>query len=170
MKMVIKNKNSRTAHLIQNLARKGTICGSPQWTIALACSLIIFLAALNCLHPKAEAGTEGCTYYVSTNGVDNHSGTSEAQAWASFSHALGQLHAGDTLCLVDGTYNQSLTISMSGEASNPITIQALHDNEVILKNSGTSIRVSDSNYITIQGITIQGGSQGVYVIGSNHIT
>jgi hypothetical protein len=168
--METKDRIPRYVQIVMNQTRKAAMLRPLRWPFAVACFLIMLLTALTCCHPKAEAQAETCTYYVSTNGSDNQSGTSEAQAWSSFSHAIGQLDPGDTLCISDGTYHQTINISSrSGTASGPLTIRALHDNQVILESSGTIVRISDSNYITIQGITIEGGNQGVYVIGSKHI-
>jgi hypothetical protein len=165
-----KGRISRIVQIILDGARTATTLRVPRLTTIGVCSLLILLIALTCFHPKVKAQGEACTYYVSTSGSDNQSGTSESQAWASFSHALGQLHPGDMLCIADGTYNQSLVITLSGTDSDPITIRALNDNQVTLENADTSVSISNSHFLTLEGITINGGRQGVYVTGSKHIT
>jgi hypothetical protein len=112
-----------------------------------------------------------CDYYASPDGRgDGLSESSPFQIGDFLSKPESEL-SGKTLCLLDGTYQQNINISFkSGSATDPITIGALNDNQVILSNPGTSVSISNSNFITIQGITIDGGSRGVQVTGSKHIT
>jgi len=57
---------------------------------------------------ETSKSSESCDYYLSTQGNDSNSGTSISQAWFNLSYACNQLHAGDTLCIVDDGiyYNQ----------------------------------------------------------------
>ena len=48
------------------------------------------------------------TYYISPNGSDSNSGTSETTPWATFDHAWQYLYPSDTLILLDGVYRQTL--------------------------------------------------------------
>jgi hypothetical protein len=168
--MELKARVSRSIQIILDRTKTATTLRSPRLPPIVVGSLLILLIALTYFHPKVEAEGEFCTYYVSTDGSDNQSGTSEAQAWSSFPHALAQLHPGDTLCIADGIYNQSMLITLSGTVSAPITVRALNDNQVILENDETSVSISNTNYLTLEGITINGGRRGVYVTGSKHIT
>src|SRR5687768_18517328 len=52
------------------------------------------------------ADAAGATYYLSTTGSNSNSGTSSAP-WKTFSFAVAQLQAGDTLLLKDGTYTRA---------------------------------------------------------------
>ena len=108
------------------------------------------------------------TYYVSTTGSDTDNGSSSAP-WATFSHAISFLQPGDTLYIKDGTYNQSLTVTVSGTSGNPITIKALNDGAVTI--DGQNVRrpcdisgVDDANhisYIDFEGIVCQNSSAEV---------
>ncbi len=64
------------------------------------------------------------SYYISPSGSDSNLG-SLASPWKTISFALSHLAAGDTLDLRGGIYYESnLTTSVSGTATNPITIQS----------------------------------------------
>jgi hypothetical protein len=118
-----------------------------------------------------SAAAQSCDYYASPDGRGDGLSESSPFQISDFLSLPGSEMSGKTLCLLDGTYRQTINISSkSGTATGPITIRALNDNQVTLSNSGTSVSISNSNYLTIQGITINGGSRGVYVTGSKHIT
>jgi hypothetical protein len=51
------------------------------------------------------AATAGTTYYLSPSGSDASAGTSLNAPWRTFSYAIPKLNAGDTLMLMNGTYN-----------------------------------------------------------------
>ena len=52
-------------------------------------------------------------YIAASGGSDSKDGLSQTNAWATFAHAMEKLSAGDTLYLMDGTYYQSLKITIS---------------------------------------------------------
>ena len=68
------------------------------------------------------------TYYVSPNGNDNASGTSESQAWQTLARAdqnKYSLQPGDVILLERGaTFREALIIGSHGTAGSPITIGA----------------------------------------------
>lgn len=70
--------------------------------------------------------TSAATYYVSPNGNDNNSGTSQAAAWKTISKVNTRTYvAGDQILFErGGTYRGNVTINQSGAASNPITVAA----------------------------------------------
>ncbi|MFX0135370.1 MAG: PKD domain-containing protein [Candidatus Hodarchaeota archaeon] len=112
---------------------------------------------------------KAATYYIGPKGSDNRTGTSESQAWATFSHAISQMNAGDVLIILDGTYYQSLSISKSGTSTSPITIKAKNDGEVIIDGQNSMIPVSVSgNYIVIEGIVAKKSSAYVWSITGDH--
>ncbi len=61
------------------------------------------------------------TYYVSPAGSDSAPGTL-SQPFATVQHGVNQLLAGDTLTLRVGNYHENVTLSASGTASAPITL------------------------------------------------
>ena len=72
---------------------------------------------------KATVARSPTTYYVSPTGSDSSPGT-QAQPFATVQKGANQLLAGDTLILRAGNYHETVTVSTSGTANAPITIQA----------------------------------------------
>jgi len=100
--------------------------------------LIFFLSILYAILLLPKISQAAATYYVATNGSDINPGTN-AQPWATFSKAMTILQPGDTLLIKDGTYYQSLDVTISGTAGNPITIKAENDGQAIV--DGQSVRI-----------------------------
>jgi parallel beta-helix repeat protein len=82
------------------------------------------------------SAAEGATYCVDGDNPgarDTNPGT-EAQPWKTISRATGLLQPGDTLLVKAGTYRETVTLTQSGTAAQPITIQAYpgHEGKAIL--------------------------------------
>jgi hypothetical protein len=86
------------------------------------------------------------TYYIAPAGSDSNDGSSSSSPWATFAHAMSVLQPGDTLYLMDGTYNvidnsgalpSIIYFTQGGTSGNPITIQALNKWNAILDGGGT---------------------------------
>jgi PKD repeat protein len=98
------------------------------------------------------------TYYVGTTGND---GNTPAQAqnsgtpWATVTHALSQMVAGDTVRVLAGTYNEAVEITNSGSAGNPITIMA---------NPGDTVWFDGNNYALPSATDVTPG--GTYAYGT----
>jgi len=58
----------------------------------------------------------GATFFVSTTGNDANAGTSSAP-WRTIQHAANSVHAGGTVQVLGGVYNESVTIPSSGNAT-----------------------------------------------------
>ena len=65
----------------------------------------------------------GASYYVSPSGNDTYAGTQD-QPFATIQFAVDHLNPGDVLYVRGGSYNETVTVRQSGNASAPITIQA----------------------------------------------
>ena len=117
--------------------------------------------------PPIEQGS--CSHYVATDGDDSSPGTSPSNAWATFPHAFTQLRPGDTLCILDGTYYQSLDVTISGEPGNPITFRALNDGKVIVDSeySKYACRVRQSHDVILEGLICQRSVWGVVEISES---
>ncbi len=104
----------------------------------------------------APAGS--ALYYMSTSGDDNNDGTSQASPWATFEHAWAVLQPGDTLIVADGTYNQTLSPTVSGISGYPITIRAENRGRAIIQKTddGPAILINSSTSQTLAYITIDG--------------
>lgn len=101
------------------------------------------------------------TYYIAPSGLDSNAGTSASSPWKTFGFAIPRLVAGDTLILLNGTYNTSnsgvlLVSNKNGTASQPITIKAQNERQAHINNAGntTSLRIAGSSYIVIEGLQL----------------
>jgi len=100
---------------------------------------LLILTFLSFLLMAAE-GAYAATYYVAPTGYDTAPGTSSAP-WGTFAHAMTVLQPGDTLYLENGTYNQTLNVTVSGTSNAYITIKALNPGSAIVSTTydgGTS--------------------------------
>jgi hypothetical protein len=77
------------------------------------------VVALLCLATAASAAD----YWVKNGGSNGADGLSVATAWATLPHAADQVGPGDTVHVLDGSY-QGFYLETSGTAGNPITFKA----------------------------------------------
>lgn len=111
--------------------------------------------------------------YVSPSGNDSNSG-SAASPFKTFSKAVSALAAGDTLQVMAGTYNETLTLSVSGTASAPITVVG---SGAILNMQGAKANgiVVSGSYINVSGFEVTGAADfgitvsGTYVVVENNV-
>ena len=107
----------------------------------------------------------GVTYYVSTSGLDTNAGTLAAP-WRTIQHAANTVHAGDTVQVRAGTYNEIVTMKTSGNASSGyITFENYPGEAPIVDGTGLSVGSSGEtglfslegtfSYIIIQGFEIR---------------
>jgi len=109
-----------------------------RYTLAI-CFLILFSAFITSI-------TYATDFYIKPSGGSNsNDGLTQSTPWATFSHAMGNLSPGDTLYLMNGTYTETLNITVSGINGNPVTFKALNDGKAIL--DGTR----DSDVLRIAG-------------------
>jgi HYDIN/CFA65/VesB family protein/uncharacterized protein DUF5123/carboxypeptidase family protein/Ig-like domain-containing protein len=122
----------------------------------------------------------GTQFYVSTSGNDANSGTSLSAPWRTIQNAMNNATPGSTVNILAGTYNERLTLGVSGTAGNYITFQpynfsvptggcsgytgvACGGDQVILDYTylGTVtdgvpfLLISGKSYVRIQGLTFQ---------------
>jgi parallel beta-helix repeat protein len=95
----------------------------------------------------------GASWYVSPSGSDSNPCTL-ASPCRQITQALTLVHAGDTIFVVDGTYNAFTVDSLNGTSTNPITIQALGQNANILPVTGVrdTIFITFSSFIVVDGL------------------
>jgi parallel beta-helix repeat protein len=108
----------------------------------------------------------GGEYFVAPDGDDNNPGTL-SQPWKTIAKANRTLHAGDTLYVRAGTYNEIIEPFNSGTPENKIVYTNYQDEEVILRGEpdaapvisiGWSIHGSGwegKSHIIIDGFTIR---------------
>ncbi len=107
------------------------------------------------------AGAE--TYFISPTGKDSNTGLAQTSPWGTFKFAISHLLPGDTLILLDGTYDNSNTgfpvfKGINGTAAKPITVKALNERQAHIHNDGTTVSVTgtDSSYLVFEGIQASG--------------
>lgn len=105
------------------------------------------------------------TYYVAPNGSDGNPGT-VTQPFASFSHVVKVLQAGDVAIFEDGFYSEEKYVDFrnGGTANCPITVKARNKHQAVIKfitfigndttaHRGHSVRIIKP-YITIEGLDL----------------
>jgi hypothetical protein len=102
-------------------------------------TLAIAILALAAVGPARAAD-----YWVANGGDDAHDGLAPASAWATLQHAASIVAAGDTVHVVDGSY-QGFDLRSSGASGSPITFRA----------EGTAARITADNGVTPDGINVE---------------
>ncbi len=123
-------------------------------------------------------GFSQTNYYVATSGNNSNNG-SLATPWKTIQYGASQLNAGDTLNIIAGTYLGKIDLTVSGTASQEITIRN-HNNDNVIINGVTLanyeylLKIENVNYINIQGIKFQDYQKldaiGILVINSSNIS
>ncbi|MGE6630490.1 right-handed parallel beta-helix repeat-containing protein [Bacillus sp. NPDC077027] len=126
--------------------------------------MIIFIMTMSfgCQALTEEArAKQGPTYYVATNGSDQHPGTKK-KPFRTIQKAARMAKPGATVYIRGGTYLERLVIQHSGTKKAPIVFQAYGKEKPVI--SGASIKGSKANgglvdinqksYITIKGLSI----------------
>jgi len=128
------------------------------------------------------------TYYVATTGSDSNPGTQSAPFRHLSKAALTATQPGDTVIVMDGTYDNEgvvapnivVILAYSGTAGNPITFRAQNRGKAILDSMNSSTTTScdgasayfglkSTSFIVIQGFVIQRGcDSGIQTDGAAH--
>lgn len=98
------------------------------------------------------------TFFIAPSGSDSNQGTSSQAPWSTFDHANTVLKPGDTLILMDGTYDQRIVPSTAGNSRKGyIKYKAQHDFQAILRPTARS---SHSGRATIDVLSCPGCGGG----------
>jgi hypothetical protein len=101
---------------------------------------------------------QASTLYVSTSGLDTNAGTISSP-WKTIQHAANAATAGDTVYIRGGTYNESVTINVSGSAAGgSITFQSYSGETAIV--DGTGLTVPGQTGSSTSSIAATSGSSG----------
>ncbi|MEH1845045.1 MAG: choice-of-anchor D domain-containing protein [Nostoc sp.] len=112
----------------------------------------------------------GKTYYVSGTGNDKNNGLKEDQAFRTLQAAANLVQAGDTVYVMNGTYEEKqyptksiLSIDQKhGTEAAPITFTAYPGHNPVLKSANfNAISITGSSYIVIEGLTLIGANDQV---------
>src|SRR3989442_2307633 len=100
-------------------------------------------------------------------------GLSPATAWVTLGHAADAVNPGDTVHVLDGSY-QGFYLSRSGVAGSPITFHAEGQNVRITADNGTTpdgINVEGAAHVVIDGFIVDGRTRaGIRVAVSQFVT
>ena len=130
-----------------------------------------------------SAVASATTYYVSTSGSNSNHGLSTDSAWRNIQYAANHVHAGDTVQVLGGVYNETVNIPVSGSATaGYITFQNYPGQTPIVDGASLSIpggqyglfNIATQSYVIIQGFEIRNYKTskrnvvpvGVYVTGA----
>ncbi|MCG2769513.1 MAG: right-handed parallel beta-helix repeat-containing protein, partial [Anaerolineae bacterium] len=122
-----------------------------KWVVLV--SVVIFLTLGSA--PRVAEAAGGSTYYVATNGNDTDPGTL-SQPWRTIQHAVEHVSVGDTIIVREGTYDESVNFSVSGQEGAPIVLAANQDEQVII-DGGEYPALGDqtsTQYWTIEGFVL----------------
>jgi parallel beta-helix repeat protein len=110
-------------------------------------------------------------YYVSGTGRDSNPGTSEAIAFRTLQKAADLVKAGDTVYIMNGTYEQPKYLNTpvlslkqkNGTPEKPIAFKAYSGHKPLLKSNGNyhTIHILGSSYILIEGLTLLGYNDSI---------
>ncbi|MBG1270076.1 choice-of-anchor D domain-containing protein [Nostoc sp. WHI] len=112
----------------------------------------------------------GKTYYVSGTGNDQNNGLKEGAAFRTLQKAGDLVQAGDTVYVMNGTYEQTeyfnspvLNINQkNGTSDAPITFTAYPGHDPLIKSANfQAIQVMASSYIVIEGLTLVGNNDQI---------
>ncbi|MEO5367407.1 MAG: right-handed parallel beta-helix repeat-containing protein [Magnetococcus sp. WYHC-3] len=117
----------------------------------------------------------GNTYYVSVSGSDLNIGT-ESAPWRTITKAAETMVAGDTVYIMNGTYNELVRPSKSGEEGKFITYMAypghapIIDAQHIRNQAFLLSEYRSADYIKIKGLILRNGiSDSLLIAKKNHI-
>ena len=168
-------------------ASAGSITSSGLFTAPSSAGTATVMATSNADASKQASTTvtvtdpsAGPQLYVATTGNDANSGTSTSAPWRTIQKAMNSATAGSTVNVMAGTYNERLTVGVSGTTGNYITFQPYNfsvpaggcggytgtpcgGDQVILDYAylGTVsdgvpyLAINGKSYIRIQGLTFQ---------------
>lgn len=89
-------------------------------------------------------------FFVDPSGSDGNDGLSVSNAWQSLDRATRDLRPGDTLYLSPGRYTGDLTIQLSGEAGNPISILGRGVLPVVLEGA---VQIRQSSHVELRRLS-----------------
>jgi parallel beta-helix repeat protein len=126
--------------------------------LRLLAALLIIGSFVTVLLPAQVAHAAVDDWYVSINGSDAGAGT-ESDPWRYINYAASQADAGDTIYVMSGNYNESVTFSNSGNSTNCITLKNYENDRVVIDGTGVSgnyglVSCYSQQYIIIDGFEI----------------
>ncbi|QLE41018.1 choice-of-anchor D domain-containing protein [Nostoc sp. C052] len=104
----------------------------------------------------------GTTYYVSGTGNDRSNGLNEQNAFRTLTKAVSQLQTGDTLYVMNGTYDKGFTLfNKNGSPNNWTTIKAYPGATPKIKTTASGMNIFSSSYVRVEGLTFEGNRENI---------
>jgi hypothetical protein len=117
----------------------------------LVCVAAALLAAVNSV-PSVQAAT-ACTKYAATSGSDSSAGTSSAP-FGTVQKLVSSLDAGQTGCLIGGTYNGNVSFSSGGtSARGRVTLRTAPGSSQATVHGIIEIKPS-ADYVTLDNLHV----------------
>ncbi len=128
--------------------------------------LLALVISLSLAHPALKASN----YYVSTTGNNMQAGTF-SNPWKTIQYGLDSAHAGDTVFIRAGEYNEQVVSHRSGTASNRIVLCGYPNEQVIIDGTGVSGvnngLIITNSFITLKNIEVRDWTDtGVWIYGN----
>ncbi|MBI4647921.1 MAG: hypothetical protein HY738_15355 [Bacteroidia bacterium] len=117
------------------------------------------------------------TIFVATDGNDDNPG-SFSYPWQTIQYACDNASPGSIVYIRDGTYNEKVSVNVSGTPDNYITFKNYNNEEVIIDGTGLPesnlFEVYAQSYLKFEGLNfmnnyINGGAGVIIEHGSHHI-
>ncbi|MEH1786751.1 MAG: choice-of-anchor D domain-containing protein [Nostoc sp.] len=104
----------------------------------------------------------GKTYYVSGTGNDRSNGLNEENAFRTLTKAVSQLQTGDTLYVMNGTYDKGFTLfNKNGSPDNWTTIKAYPGATPKIKTTTSGMNIFSSSYVRVEGLVFEGNRENI---------
>ena len=126
-------------------------------TIIIISIFLISFLAVSVISVRAEAAV----YFVAKDGNDANNG-SETSPWLTIQKAADSLQAGDTVYVKEGTYNEDVIITTSGEKAKRIVFSAGKNQKVTVAAKQYHAFYILGDYITISDFNIKGAPKEIY--------
>jgi hypothetical protein len=140
----------------------------PAWPEACMIRALALLVPLLLAAPAAAAD-----YWVKNGGDDGADGLSVGTAWATLGHAADVVDPGDTVHVLDGSY-QGFYLDRSGLPGQPITFVAAGSAALITADNGTTpdgINLEGASHVVIDGFVVNDRSRtGVRTVTAQDVT
>lgn len=86
--------------------------------------LTVYLVTMTIFLLAAGTVNAANTYWVSPTGSNSNNGLSSGSPFQTIAHAMSVCNTSDTINLMNGTYNETVTFSHGGASGAPFTLQA----------------------------------------------
>lgn len=155
----------------------------PRFLRMMSCCCVLIASSISAFSQV------GASFYVSTSGSDGNSG-SYSSPWRTIQHAANSVSAGATVYVLGGVYNESVSIPVSGTASNYVTFESYPGQTAVIDGTGVTcctsnppssgnetqglVNIVSQSYVTVSGFEIRNYTTskapytpaGVWITGS----